>query len=67
MKSRQPSGFDAEESQKLQKVIAASGRGSRRQIEAWIAAGRVAVNGEVAHLGQRVATTDEIVVEWSNT
>lgn len=63
MKSRQPSGFDAEESQKLQKVIAASGRGSRRQIEAWIAAGRVAVNGEVAHLGQRVATTDEIVVD----
>ena len=51
------------DSQKLQKVIAASGRGSRRQIENWIADGRVSVNGQVAHLGQRVSTQDEIVVD----
>ena len=51
------------DSQKLQKVIAASGRGSRRQIENWIAEGRVSVNGEVAHLGQRVSSQDEIAVD----
>ena len=51
------------DSQKLQKVIAASGRGSRRQIENWIADGRVSVNGQVAHLGQRVSAKDEIVVD----
>lgn len=51
------------DSQKLQKVIAASGRGSRRQIENWIADGRVRVNGEVAHLGQRVSSQDEIAVD----
>ena len=52
-----------DDSQKLQKVIAASGRGSRRQIENWIADGRVSVNGQVAHLGQRVSAKDEIVVD----
>lgn len=53
----------SEESQKLQKVIAATGRGSRRQIEELIAAGRVTVNGTVAHLGQRVTAGEEIVVD----
>ena len=53
----------ATDSQKLQKVIAASGRGSRRQIEAWIVAGRVEVNGRLAHLGQRVNLNDEIAVD----
>ncbi len=36
--------------------------GARREIEEWIAAGRVHVNGETAHLGQRVAVTDKIKV-----
>lgn len=35
---------------------------SRREIEEWIAAGRVHVNGEPAHLGQRVLPTDKIKV-----
>ncbi|MEC8493019.1 MAG: S4 domain-containing protein, partial [Pseudomonadota bacterium] len=52
-KSQIPKNVE-DDSQKLQKVIAASGRGSRRQIENWIADGRVSVNGQVAHLGQRV-------------
>ena len=63
MRSRQASQPSTEESQKLQKVIAATGRGSRREIEAWIAAGRVVVNGQVAHLGQRVNTADEIMLD----
>lgn len=36
--------------------------GSRREIEGWIAAGRVQVNGQVATLGQRVGAADRIRV-----
>src|SRR5690554_463559 len=41
-------------SEKLQKVLARSGHGSRRELEAKIAAGRVSVNGKVATLGERI-------------
>lgn len=47
---------------KLQKALADAGLGARREIEEWIAAGRVQVNGEPAHLGQRVAATDKVKV-----
>ena len=40
--------------ERLQKVLAATGWGSRRVREGLIAAGRVRVNGEVAVLGRRV-------------
>ena len=50
-------------SEKLQKRLATLGYGSRREIESWISAGRVVVNGEPAHLGQRVAPADEIQVD----
>ena len=63
MRKSQISKDAEDDSQKLQKVIAASGRGSRRQIENWIADGRVSVNGQVAHLGQRVSAKDEIIVD----
>ena len=69
MRQRQPDNANdnsnalQDESQKLQKVIAASGRGSRRQVEELIAAGRVTVDGEVAHLGQRVTAGQEIIVD----
>ncbi len=36
--------------------------GARREIEEWISAGRVSVNGEVAHLGQRVVVSDKVKV-----
>lgn len=42
------------EGDRLQKVLAAAGLGSRRVCEDMIAAGRVAVNGETAQLGRRV-------------
>lgn len=47
---------------KLQKALADAGLGARREIEEWIAAGRVQVNGELAHLGQRVLPTDKVKV-----
>lgn len=39
--------------ERLQKLISACGLASRRAAEGWIAAGRVTVNGEKAHLGDK--------------
>ncbi len=50
----------SEQGERLQKVLAQAGVGSRREMEEWIAAGRVTVNGEVATLGMRVAEGDVI-------
>jgi 23S rRNA pseudouridine2605 synthase len=50
------------EPQKLQKVLAQVGIGSRRELEEWIVAGRVSVNGKLAHTGQRVGPQDRIRV-----
>src|SRR5450830_1151149 len=45
---------------KLHKVLADSGLGSRRDMEELIVAGRVSVNGEPAHIGQRILPTDQV-------
>src|SRR6185437_15353143 len=50
-------------SEKLQKVLARAGLGSRREIEEWIEAGRILVNGKTARLGDRVVDTDNVVVD----
>ncbi|MBU4612660.1 pseudouridine synthase, partial [Achromobacter sp. GG226] len=47
---------------KLHKVLADAGIGSRREMEELIVAGRVSVNGEPAHIGQRVSPTDQVRV-----
>lgn len=47
---------------KLQKVLAQAGIGSRRDIEDWIAEGKIEVNGEVAHVGQRISFGDRVRV-----
>lgn len=52
-----------ENDEKLQKVLAREGVGSRREMERVIAAGRVEVNGKVAQLGDRVSMTDRVVVD----
>jgi 23S rRNA pseudouridine2605 synthase len=44
-------------------VLAAAGLGSRREIETWIEAGRVAVNGKVAQLGDRATPGDAILLD----
>lgn len=48
---------------KLHKALADAGLGARREIEEWIAAGRIQVNGEPAHVGQRIAPGDRIKVD----
>ena len=47
--------------ERLQKVLAATGWGSRRTCEELIAAGRVTVNGEVAPLGRRVDPEHDLI------
>jgi 23S rRNA pseudouridine2605 synthase len=48
------------QSDKLHKVLADAGIGSRRDMEELIVAGRVSVNGQPAHVGQRVLPTDQV-------
>ena len=49
--------------EKLQKVLARAGLGSRREMEQWIADGRVSVDGQVAELGTRVGEKAKIRVD----
>jgi 23S rRNA pseudouridine2605 synthase len=49
--------------ERLQKLLAAAGFGSRREIETWIAAGRVSVRGAVANLGDRAGAGDRILLD----
>ena len=50
-------------SEKLQKVLARVGLGSRRYMEEVIAAGRVSINGTVAQVGERIEPGDELRID----
>lgn len=49
--------------ERLQKVLAAAGLGSRRAIEDWIRAGRIHINEQIAALGARVAAGDRVTID----
>ena len=51
------------EPERLQKVLAASGVGSRREMEEWINNGWVQINGRVATLGEKVSPDDQVTVK----
>ena len=53
-KTDSPESIVEDKGQKLQKVLANLGLGSRRKMERWIEEGRVTVDGSVATLGDRV-------------
>jgi len=48
--------------ERIQKVLANAGFGSRREIERRIKAGEGKVNGQVAKLGDRIVTTDKVMI-----
>lgn len=60
---RGAAGPGAQTPERIQKVLAEQGLGSRRQIEAWIDAGRIRVNGELAKLGDRITSLDRVQVD----
>jgi 23S rRNA pseudouridine2605 synthase len=49
--------------ERLQKLLAAAGFGSRREIETWIEAGRLSINGRIAKLGNRAQLSDAIALD----
>ena len=50
-------------SERLQKLLAGAGHGSRRGIEEWIRAGRVSINGRTASLGDRATQDDQVCLD----
>ncbi|MCL4107924.1 UNVERIFIED_CONTAM: hypothetical protein GTU68_016952 [Idotea baltica] len=49
-------------SERIQKILARAGYGSRREIERWVEAGEITVNGVVATSGQAISETDKVVL-----
>ena len=58
-----PSKPPKQQTPKLHKALADLGLGSRRRVEQWIVAGRVSVNGQPAHLGQRLGPKDVVTLD----
>lgn len=56
-------GQDRGPGEKLHKMLAAAGLGSRRDMESLIAAGEVSVNGKVVGIGERIHPGDRIRVK----
>ena len=49
--------------ERVQKILARHGIGSRRQVESWIAEGRIEINGKKANLGMRVQPHDQVAID----
>ena len=54
------------EPMRVQKVLAASGAGSRREMEQWVSQGMVQINGKVATLGDKVGPQDRVTVKGNS-
>jgi len=51
------------ESEKIQKVLARTGFASRREVERWIVAGRIKVDGKMAKLGDRIDSNNRVALD----
>lgn len=61
-KSRGAGGSD-ERREKLHKMLALAGYGSRREMERWIEAGRITLNGRLATVADRVCDADNVRID----
>ncbi len=52
-----------QQGERIQKVLAQAGLGSRREIERWVAEGRVSINGDVVGLGAHIIPSDIVRVD----
>lgn len=50
-------------SEKIQKILAHAGFGSRRQVEGWIQEGRITLNGRTATIGDRMTYHDKLCID----
>jgi 23S rRNA pseudouridine2605 synthase len=50
-------------SERVQKVLANAGFGSRREIERWIRCERISINGSVAQLGDSIESGDKVTLD----
>ena len=48
--------------ERIQKILARAGYGSRREVERWISAGEIKVNGKTAELGQQINEHDKVIL-----
>src|SRR5580658_9527789 len=48
---------------RVQKILAAAGVGSRREVERWIREGRLRINGELPALGARLGERDRVTLD----
>ena len=49
--------------ERIQKILSRAGYGSRREIERWITAGEILVNGQPATVGQAIDERDQVVLK----
>ncbi|MEN8176068.1 MAG: 23S rRNA pseudouridine(2605) synthase RluB [Pseudomonadota bacterium] len=63
MKKKGPATANNGDGERIQKALANAGLGSRRQIEEWIRAGRIRVNGRIAKLGDRLQPGDQVKLD----
>lgn len=58
-----PTIDDDDRGEKLHKVLARAGMGSRREMERWIQEGRFSIDGQIAVLGDRVTATTKVLLD----
>ncbi len=61
-KSKNSNTSDKPQPERIQKILSRAGYGSRREIERWVNAGEITVNGVIAKSGQAITETDKIVL-----
>ena len=61
--SRPPKPPSNLQGERLQKLLAAAGLGSRREVERWIEAGRIRIGDRVAKLGDRASLADKVFLD----